>query len=257
MPEDMTDDPPNGFTSGREAGGTGVQLARSLARTGQDADGLQVVGRERRDVRQPRPACSAEHPLRSQSEPDHFAEHIDGGPHCAAGLERRAQPQLAQARQLEPEHSPRPQFRVAQMPQGDPCCVEQLGVRVVRVRQVGQQFGDVIAGIQGRQIAAREGQSVHPRGLDQEVQRSDALGNNTISETPSRSRHPGTPTSASVPPWPAQRPYPARGSRASPPGWSRAPRSCGEPGRAFDWWARTVPQKCSVFGFRFSVFSFQ
>ncbi len=102
---------------------------------------------------------------------------IDGRAAVGTGLERRHQPQLAQAGQLEPEHPPRPQVRLAQMPQGDPRRVEQPGVRVVQVGQLVQQLGDVIAGIQGRQIAAERCEALHRRGLDHEVHRLGRLGN--------------------------------------------------------------------------------
>ena len=146
-----------------------------ISRAGQGPHGLQVPGRQGDDVRLAGPASLAEHAAGDQPEPDHFPRRIDGRAAVGAGPERRHQPQLAQAGQLEPEHPPGPQVRLAQMPQGDPRRVEQPGVRVVQVGQLVQQLGDVIAGIQGRQIAAERCEAFHRRGLDHEVHRLGRL----------------------------------------------------------------------------------
>ena len=176
MPEDVTDDRPDGFSRPRQARGSGVQLAPGISRAGQGADGVQLPGRQGDDVRRAGPARVAEHAPRRQPEPGHFPRRVDGRAAVGTRLERRHQPQLAQACQLEPEHPPRPQLGLAQMPQGDPRRVEQPGVRVVQVGQLVQQLGDVIAGIQGRQIAAQRCKALDGRRLGQEVQRLGRLG---------------------------------------------------------------------------------
>ena len=122
------------------------------------------------------PAGRDRAPRRRQPERDHSADRLDRRAALGAAIERRHQPQLAQASQLEPQDPPRPQVSVAQMPQGDPRRVEQPGVRVVEVGQIGQQLGDVVAGIQGRQIAAKRCEALDRHGLGQQVERLGRLG---------------------------------------------------------------------------------
>ena len=128
-----------------------------------------------RDMGLSRPAGGANHPTRRQCK-----RHLSLGVHRSAAMgtqvERGHEPEFAQAGQLEPQDPPCPQFRVAQMPQGDPRCVEQPGMRIVIVGQIGQQFGDIVAGIQGRQIAAETCEALHRRSLGKEVQRLGRLG---------------------------------------------------------------------------------
>ncbi len=179
------------------------------------------------------PADLAEDAARDQPEADHVPRRVDRRAAVGTGLERRHQPQLAQARQLEPEHPPRPQVGLAQMPQRDPRRVEQLGVRVVQVGQLVQQLGDVIAGIQGRQIAAERCEAFHRRGLGQKVQRLGRLGYQHDIGNPQQVK--ATLHRRLRPPRPlgqrADLPQLA-GEQASPPGWSRRPRSSAAPGPA-------------------------
>ena len=135
----------------------------------------QVLARKHRDVRLAGPTCRAENSTRRQPERHHFAEWLDGDTAMSAAIERRHQPQLAQASQLKPNDSPRPQFRVTQMPQGNPRRVEQPGMRVVVVGQIGQQFGDIVAGIQGRKIAAKRCKALDRRRLGKQVERLGRL----------------------------------------------------------------------------------
>ena len=113
---------------------------------------------------------------------------LDGTAALSTLVERGHHSELTQARRFEPKQPPR-RSDVAQMPQGDSRRVEQLGVRVVKVRQIGQQFGNVVAGIQGRKIAAKRWKA-STGGLGQQFSASLAFVRITISETPRRSRPP-------------------------------------------------------------------
>ena len=168
---------PDGLADRARGRTTGLerQLTPGTSGAGQDSDRLERRARERGDVGLAGPAGWAKHPSRGQGE-RHVAPGVDRRPTMGTLVKRRHEPEFAQASQLEPQDPPRPQFRVAQMPQGDPCRVEQPGVRIVIVRQIGQQFGDVVAGIQGRQIAAETCEALQRRGLGQEVQRLRRLG---------------------------------------------------------------------------------
>ena len=46
----------------------------------------------------------------------------------------------------------------------------------MEIRQIGQQFGDVVAGIQGRKIAAKRCEAFDRHGLGQQVERLGRLG---------------------------------------------------------------------------------
>ena len=64
---------------------------------------------------------------------------------------------------------------VTQMPERHDRGVEQLRVGVVEVGQVCQQLGDVVAGIQGRQVAAQRREAFGRCRLGQEVERLGRL----------------------------------------------------------------------------------
>jgi hypothetical protein len=171
MAQNMAHECANSLAGGRVTLLAKIQLAPVATGARQDANRLEVTGRQRDDVRLAGPAGFAENSTAREPEGHLSPLRPDVTAALSALIERRHHSQLTQARQLEPKHPPRAQSRVAQMPQGDPCRVEQLGVRVVEVRQIGQQFGDVVAGIQGRKIAAKRWKTLDGRGLSQQLER--------------------------------------------------------------------------------------
>ncbi len=124
----------------------------------------------------PGPQRAANDAAAGQSKQYRTGGEFDRCPALGTTIERRHHTQLAQTGQLEPHDPPSPQVSVAQMPQSDPRRVEQPWVRVVDVGQIDQQFGDVIAGIQGRKIAAKRCESLDRHCLGQQVERFGRLG---------------------------------------------------------------------------------
>src|SRR5262249_19818926 len=125
-----------------------VELTPNVSRACQDANCVEISLGQRYDMRLARPAGFTEHSTARKPERHLSPLRSVVTAALSALVERRHYTQLTQARQLEPKHALRAQSSFAQMPQGNPCRVEQLGVRVVEIGQIGQQFGDVIAGIQ-------------------------------------------------------------------------------------------------------------
>ncbi len=212
MPQDVTDDCPDRLSRRRESCRPRIERAPLAARARQNANRLDVARRETRHVRLAHPASGTEQPSQRQSERhDALRSHRQPPPQWAhrsrAGISPSARRHASSNRMT----LKRPQLRVAQMPQGDPRRVEQLGVRVVKVGQIGQQFGDVVAGIQGRKIAAKRCEAFDRRGLGQQVERVGRLGKeHDIGNAQKVKATLQRRLAAAVHLWPAPTPCPAR-----------------------------------------------
>jgi hypothetical protein len=170
MAQDMTDDCPDRLSSRCQTPISGIELPPRAARAGENANRLKIVCRYVGHVRLTGPAGRTNDPTGSKAKRYHRRLSLDQGAAGGAQFKRRHQSQLAQASQLKPNDPLLPQVCFAQMPQGDSRRVEQPGMRIVQVSQIGQQFGDIVAGIQGTKIATKTCEAFDRHGLGQQVE---------------------------------------------------------------------------------------
>ena len=176
MPEDVTDDRPDGFSRPRQARRAGVELApgvpglaRARMASSSPADRATTCGGPVRQASQRTPPDASPNQVTS---PDGSTAAPQWAQASSAGISPSSRRHASSNRSIlrvRSSGSPRCRKR-------DPRRVEQLRVRVVQVGQLVQQLGDVIAGIQGRQIAAKRCKALDRRRLGQEVQRLGRLG---------------------------------------------------------------------------------
>ena len=102
-----------------------------------------------------RAGSRAEHAAGRQAERHRAPRRVDHRPAVHARLQGRHEAQFPQQASSNRSTRRARKRRVAQMPQGHDRRVEEPRVGVVVVGQLVQQLGDVVAGVQSRQIAAK------------------------------------------------------------------------------------------------------